>query len=177
MEGYWSKVSALVGAVVIVCIFVFMMNSAIMSAGLVVLVGVLTCGLFYPRVDVEREKLMRNSAQVDQSLQAFSRNMREAVTHVCGNLESLSHEIQTLVENSSVRLHASFQGLSELANVGRDLMNGVAEQLFSSGSDSGVVSLNRFADEVGAILDDYVSLFVDISQKTVPAVHNISRYG
>jgi methyl-accepting chemotaxis protein len=35
------------------------------------------------------------------------------------------------------------------------------------------VTIEEFANEVGRILDDYVKLFVDVSDKSVSAVHNI----
>ncbi|WP_420834824.1 methyl-accepting chemotaxis protein [Teredinibacter turnerae] len=41
------------------------------------------------------------------------------------------------------------------------------------GENEDAISLNKFANEVGYVLDDYVSLFVDISDKSVQAVHNI----
>ena len=49
-------------------------------------------------------------------------------------------------------------------------MMGIVDQL-SEGSQVGSsdVSLRRFADEVGKILDDYVKLFIDISNKSVQA--------
>ncbi|MFL0809633.1 MAG: chemotaxis protein [Agarilytica sp.] len=91
------------------------------------------------------------------------------------DIDSISGEIQHLVEDANMRLHNSFQGLSESANAGKDLMMGIVDQLSPNGSGDNEeeVTLKRFANEVGSILDDYVRLFIDISEKSVQAVHNI----
>lgn len=89
------------------------------------------------------------------------------------DLNEIAAKIQALTEDSSVRLHHSFQGLSESAQSGRELMMGLVERLSGHADMDGEVSLQLFANEVGNILDDYVRLFVDISDKSVQAVHKI----
>ena len=107
------------------------------------------------------------------AVQSLGDQLNSTVMPLSENLTSCSHEIQSLVEESSVSLHNSFQGLSESANAGKNLMMGIVERLSPSDSEKSDVSLKKFADEVGAILDDYVKLFIDISEKSVQAVHNI----
>ncbi|WP_370981604.1 methyl-accepting chemotaxis protein [Agaribacterium sp. ZY112] len=61
--------------------------------------------------------------------------------------------------------------LSESSEHGKDLLAQIVKRLSAEGGDE--VSLKGFANEVGHILDDYVKLFVDISDKSVQAVHKI----
>lgn len=89
----------------------------------------------------------------------------------CQELSSLSKDIQSSIEFNSVQLHQSFHSLSESANAEKELMLGIAHSLTTAGDDE--VSIKHFADEVGSILDTYVELFVDISDKSVRAVHTI----
>jgi methyl-accepting chemotaxis protein len=90
-------------------------------------------------------------------------------------IESYSKDINGLVEESSLQLHKSFQGLSESAQHGRELMREITDTLSDDkGSDEeGEVSLKGFANEMERILDEYVRLFVDVSDKSVQAVHSI----
>lgn len=107
------------------------------------------------------------------SLKSSTEKIDGTLSPLFDEVDGMSKEIRHLAEDSSIRLHASFQGLTDSAKAGKDLMMGIANQLTPDGSDPDNVSLKGFAKEVGTILDDYVSLFVDISQKSVQAVHNI----
>jgi methyl-accepting chemotaxis protein len=80
------------------------------------------------------------------------------------------------VERNSLSLHASFQALSTSANAEKDLLQLVSSHLshgVSSGEEKKNVSLGHFANEMGRILDDYVDLFLDVSNKSIQAVHKI----
>lgn len=154
---------------------VYFFDSPHFAAGLLVFVGGFTW--FYAVQSTSK------THQEDDSLQhalmvkqrQVSTQVHDSVLPVCKDLKSLSLNIQSIVEESTVKLHASFQGLSDSANAEKDLMMGIVEQLSNRASDSESedVSLKRFANEVGRILDDYVRLFIDISDKSVQAVHNI----
>lgn len=103
----------------------------------------------------------------------FDKHIQSYVKPLVSDLNTVSESIQSTSESSSVQLYKSFQGLSESAQRGKDLMMDIVERLSDNGKDEGDVSLKRFAGEVGAILDEYVKLFVDISDKSVQAVHKI----
>ena len=113
-----------------------------------------------------------NDQELFQSVSALGGQVNDALGPVCRNLKHYSGEIQSLVETSSVNLHNSFQGLSDSANSGRNLMMGIVNRLSDKDSEDDV-SLKKFADEMEKILDNYVKLFIDISEKSVQAVHNI----
>ena len=107
------------------------------------------------------------------TLAAVNHSMEKQAVPLCEDLSTLSSNIQGLVESSSLRLHQSFQGLSDSAGTSRDLMMGIVDRLSPDAHDSSEISLKRFANEVGTILDDYVKLFIDVSDKSIQAVHNI----
>lgn len=165
--------SLLFGALIVACLLFWLDNPVI--SGLCVLAMVTTsCFVFRPRNLEQEEDLAEQRLESAAEYRRLCQTIGTKTLPVCGELETLAEEIHTLAEDSSVRLHASFQGLSETASVGKDLMMGIVDQL-SEGTTVGEteVSLQRFADEVGVILDDYVSLFIDISNKSIQAVHNI----
>lgn len=103
---------------------------------------------------------------VDQQFEALGAS-------TCTNLTELAQDIQNSVEENTLKLHQSFHSLSQNATAEKDLMMIIAASLSSGGSEEEEVSLKHFAGEVGTILDDYVDLFVDISSKSVRAVHTI----
>lgn len=143
-----------------------------------VLIAVVTLAALWINRDTNdgwQEELENYGRQCVGQFRHLDARMENSALPVCGTLSELSSDIRNLVEDSTVRLHASFQGLSDSANAEKDLLMGIVAQLSSkSGQDSdGDVSLKRFANEVGRILDDYVRLFIDISDKSVQAVHNI----
>ena len=109
-------------------------------------------------------------------LRRIDKRVMECTQPVFSDLLQLSVDIQQAVENSSLKLHKSFHGLTNYANAEKDLLMGIVERLATKLNDPHAkheVSLKHFANEVGAILDNYVLLFIDISDKSVKAVHNI----
>lgn len=93
------------------------------------------------------------------------------------NVQSSSHltaDIASSLEQSSLSLHQSFSGLSEKAAHERRILDQVVTSLSpSKDADENEVSLKHFANEVGSVLDGYVSLFVGVSDKSIQAVHSI----
>jgi methyl-accepting chemotaxis protein len=111
---------------------------------------------------------------IQKSLLARDQALSQRTRVVCSDLVDLSSDVRVSVENSSMSLHQSFHELTRNANAEKDLMMKVGQRLSGvDRSSADEVSLRRFADEVGNILDNYVSLFIDISSKSVRAVHTI----
>lgn len=172
MQNHWSRVGILAALAVVGIGLSAWMGSLIASSVVsVILVGV-AAFLFNDDASQPFDNDDQGRDSMD-SLRSVTTTLDGKISPVCQDLENVAGEIQALVEDSSVRLHASFQGLSESANAGKNLMMGIVDQLSSSKQDSDEVTLKQFANEVGSILDDYVKLFVDISEKSVQAVHNI----
>jgi len=121
------------------------------------------------KVEVEDD----NSSSLDL-LQNIDSAVASSSEPAVSAAEHYSKDIHDLVENSSLQLHKSFQGLSETAQNGRELMQSILETLSPDENEiEGEVSLKGFANEMERILDEYVRLFVDVSDKSVQAVHSI----
>ena len=102
--------------------------------------------------------------------------LHSIVTPVFKDMESLASEIAQLTERSSLSLHSSFQGLSYSVGLEKDVLIDIRNRLVDTDDgESNGVSLKRFASEVGRTFDDYVKIFVDVSTKSVVAVHNIQK--
>lgn len=173
MQNHWSRVGLLAAIAVVGMVVSLFMDSAI--AACVVMLVMLGVVAFVFNQEAELEDASHESDQDHLAkLKDVSSKLDTKLEPALHDIDHISVEIQQLVEESNMRLHNSFQGLSESANAGKDLMMGIVDQLSSSNNGEGEdVTLKRFANEVGSILDDYVKLFIDISEKSVQAVHNI----
>ena len=127
----------------------------------------------FSNADDDHDNKEETLTELDSNVQQLSSQIDESITPSLNKLASYAEQIQHLVEESSISLHGSFQGLSESANSGRDLMMGIVDRLSPKSDGDEEVSLKQFAHEVGEILDNYVTLFIDISEKSVQAVHRI----
>ena len=139
---------------------------------------VLFAGAVFAKHWIDSNEELEDTEDEDASSASLLQNVDNAVSNsiepVVTAVESHSQRIQELVENSSLQLHKSFQGLSESAQSGREIMQEVLETLTPDEMDKdGEVSLKGFANEMERILDEYVRLFVDVSDKSVQAVHTI----
>ncbi|VUD56497.1 Methyl-accepting chemotaxis protein 2 [Thalassocella blandensis] len=174
MEDFWSRTIAVCSVGTLAAGFVYWLDSPLASALIIIMLAGAVCFVFYPRETGENEALIEQNRELAAEYKSLCDDLANRTHPVCENLDTTAQEIQRLAEDSSIRLHKSFQGLSESASAGKNLMMGIVEQL-SEGTNVGEsdVSLRRFADEVGKILDDYVKLFIDISNKSVQAVHKI----
>jgi len=147
---------AAVAAAVIVC-------GAVTNLVVIGQLGRASEDTFEPNRDLERALIQVGEVLGDEG---------EAV---CVALDASGRNIHKVVGESVESLSRSFQGLSARAQEQQNLMHDlVAEISGTTDSKEGeAVTLSHFAEEVGTILDDYVKLFVDVSDKSVNAVHNI----
>ncbi len=117
-----------------------------------------------------------NETIVLSSLKKQQVDVASTIMPICKTMKDLSEQTHTVVDDSVSKLYQSFQGLNEKTNQERELMFALAARLSGQKSDEtqeGKVTLNDFASEVGRILDDYVKIFIDVSDRSVQAVHNI----
>lgn len=167
---------------VITCAIVSIASAYWLNSVHAAVIGILVTGalgLFLPPSSFGTED-NNEDAQADDELLSSMRELdnkiASATDNVCTELSGLAADIQSAVEGSTLRLHESFHGLSTNANAEKDLMMAIVDRLSSTSSSKNgeqEVSLKHFANEVGSILDTYVKLFIDISDKSVKAVHNI----
>jgi len=108
------------------------------------------------------------------ALSQLSALLYERVQENINSSSDLTADIASTLEQSSLSLHQSFSGLSDKAAHERRILDDVVASLSpAKGADENEVSLKHFANEVGSVLDGYVSLFVGVSDKSIQAVHSI----
>lgn len=92
------------------------------------------------------------------------------------NLHESAGQCKAVIDDSVQKLTTSFEGLNQKTSEERELMLKVVNRISGSelkDKDGNEVTLSYFANEVGSILDDYVRLFIDVSDRSVQAVHKI----
>ncbi|GAB1258154.1 hypothetical protein NBRC116494_26560 [Aurantivibrio plasticivorans] len=146
-----------------------------------VLAGILTAGFVAIAVLIKVGNAADVTTDQTANLETYS-SVHQFQKVNSGYVKSLNQETSQMAEetyrivNTSVSaLYESFQGMSEKTARENSLMVQVMERVAGSKHDDGEedVTLKYFAREVGRILDDYVQLFVDVSDRSVQAVHNI----
>lgn len=148
-------------------------SMVIVWLGLLVMVVVALWGVLLPPDNRAPEELdpVGHTSDLEQLGKQLGARLHQGISCV----DTLRVDIASALESSSMSLHQSFNGLSEKAAAERQILSDVAQSLSNDNqSDSeNTVSLQHFANEVGSVLDGYVSLFVDVSDKSIQAVHSI----
>lgn len=174
MSHFWAKAGCIVGLASLVLALLYGAQSSHIVAVAVIALAILAIVLL--KYSAHRPDYIVSGNEQEtllSSYQALNRDFEHYTLPICNELNNLVDSVKSVVEDSSVKLHQSFHGLSEHANAEKSLLVGVMEHVADKGPQSQDVSLRHFAVEVGRILDDYVKLFVDISDKSIQAVHNI----
>lgn len=160
-------------ATALAIVIVYWLESTHTGALMLLLIAGLAFYLLW--LPVEEEQQLENSDAVAlKAMRELEASVSSTALPVCNDMNQIAKEIKRAIEDSSLRLHTSFHSLSESAQAEKNLMVAVVSRLSSSSEGPAKeVSLKHFANEVGRILDDYVDLFIDISDKSVKAVHSI----
>jgi methyl-accepting chemotaxis protein len=159
---------------------VYLINSPHLQALVLVLLAL--AGFMLPQLMPEpatEAQARLDHDQIPAVLHTLDREVTEKSEPIYKDLETSSRDVHTAVGDSVSQLYKSFQGLNEKSSRQHDLMMDLVYRI--SGTKPGMeeqpddsrVTLEDFAHEVGRILDDYVKLFVDVSDKSIQAVHNI----
>jgi methyl-accepting chemotaxis protein len=84
-------------------------------------------------------------------------------------------QINRKVNESVDQISASFTGISEKSDRQRELLLKVVAMVHENEGDQegAEVTIKQFADELMSIIDSYVSLLVEVSEKSIHAVHQI----
>ena len=93
------------------------------------------------------------------------------------NITRKVHSIDKAIRDSSATLSSSFSGLGHTSNqtnqLIREVTRSVTGRSTTQNEDEEIVTVEKFASEVSDILMQYVSLLIDVSEKSVQAVHHI----
>ncbi len=109
-------------------------------------------------------------------------SVRQAITDNEKGFENISRAIHTLdkaIRDSTHQLSSSFSGLGNKSNQTNSLIHEVMQVV--TGTSSTVqavdqdeqVTVEKFAGQVSNILSEYVSLLINVSEKSIQAVHHI----
>lgn len=107
--------------------------------------------------------------------------VEEAIRDNEKGLEDITRAIHVLdksMRESTTQLSGSFSGLGVKSNQTNTLINNVMSMVTGRGNtrrpqDESQVTVEKFAGEVSDILTQYVGLLIDVSEKSVRAVHHI----
>ncbi|MGH1371968.1 MAG: methyl-accepting chemotaxis protein [Cellvibrionaceae bacterium] len=172
--GFKSKLlitSSLTWSMAVIAVFLFSSSVAVATIVVAGIINLLVVAMNSP--EVEAESLSEGSGY--QSLAAIGQALKIEGGASCDAMVEGSLNVHRVVEQSVGTLATSFQGLSARAQEQQEIMHGLIAAVSGAAVDSedDKVTIAQFADEVGRILDDYVDLFVDVSDKSVSAVHNM----
>ncbi|HEY6529609.1 MAG TPA: methyl-accepting chemotaxis protein [Cellvibrionaceae bacterium] len=176
MNAATIRIIIYVGTSLIASVLVYAMDSIYLAIGALIVIGLMAAfGVSMPADTIQLEH-SESQAKAFELFKQIMRIFSEKHSHTCNHINSVSGNIRDAVERNSVALHGSFQSLSANALAEKNLLESVSAHLSSGTSNSAqqkTVSLAHFAHEMGRILDDYVRLFLDVSSKSVQAVHKI----
>ena len=163
-----------IGALALAAIL-FLFQSTIVHV--IALAAYVVCLFIRDQLDVSEDQVHENDTE-EKSIALIHRlesAVSDAVEPPTAALADFSKNIQELAEESSLHLHSSFQNLSKSAQQENELMLDIVATLSSGQKKEGgnEVSLKGFATEIDSILSEYVDLFVDVSDKSIKAVHSI----
>jgi methyl-accepting chemotaxis protein len=176
MNAATLRIIIYVGMSLVASVLVYAMDSIYLAIGALTVIGLMAA--FGVAMQADNGQLERCESQA-KTLELFKQLMRlfsDKHRYTCNHINSVSGDIRDAVERNSVALHGSFQSLSANAVAEKNLLESVSAHLSSGMSNTELqktVSLAHFAHEMGRILDDYVRLFLDVSSKSVQAVHKI----
>ena len=149
----------------------YMSSIVMVWLGLAVIALAALWGLLLPPTHTSEEPESDGARDLEGLGRLLGSRLHQGISCV----DTLRTDIASTLEASSMSLHHSFNGLSEKAAAERQILDGVIQSLSqnSQADAENTVSLQHFANEVGSVLDGYVSLFVGVSDKSIQAVHSI----
>ena len=104
-------------------------------------------------------------------LSNINTKVKSDITALNGDLR----QVRDIVNESTVNLGGSFNGLSERTRAQKDLVVNVVSRMASVGPAEGGRSMNmeQFVIEINSVLQHYIDLMIDMSKQSVRVVHKI----
>ncbi len=159
---------------IILCFLLYPENTIYMSC-ICIFSSNLYIFLSQKKQHTENEKNSDISNDLVKKITSIRAALHDHILLPKNELRDIAENIRETAENSSLSLHNSFNKLSTSAMEEKELLNTIQNTLNpkveSDIADN--ISLDKFAHEVGDILENYISLFVEISEKSIKAMHKI----
>lgn len=160
-----------------VAIIAFLLLEPTSAVVIAVIAAIVNVAVIATDSSVDESQLVADNDDPYQSLASVGQVMCREGAEACESMVRGSLKVHRVVDESVASLASSFQSLSAQAQEQQDTMHSLIESVSGAATanpeQEDEVTISQFADEVGRILDDYVDLFVDVSDKSVNAVHNI----
>lgn len=154
------------------------------AAGPIQFVLVLICAatwLFHIHRLIQQQNQTEFNAQLlhDETLahlaQEWRGNLDSFVDRELSPLPTSLAQVSTLVHDSIQKLQDSFTGLGQRSEEQKTLSTLIVSKVQGVGShgEKRSLTMEDFANEVGHILSNHVQLLIDVSEKSINAVHKI----
>lgn len=162
-------------------VVIYLVNNVHVLASAAVFCVAISVGVqWYSHHQQDSQEQGTDNEEALQLLRQLSQNTLQQLTPLLGNLQQCTDRTTVIVNDSVAKLYDSFQGLNEKTSTERELMLKVVKRVSGESfveetnhNGEAHVTLKQFAGEVGRILDNYVKLFVDVSDRSIQAVHSI----
>jgi len=149
-------------------------SSFTLSIATLSMCAVVSCAALFKSVAPSPEARPDTSVLPAEQQAELNQRAMGHVDTLCSSVDLNGTSIRTAVETNVTNLSDSFQGLMSKSAEQNDAMTQLVSRISGQGEQTeNRVTLGGFASEVGQILDDYVELFIDVSDKSINAVHNI----
>ena len=99
----------------------------------------------------------------------FQQSVKNNITPASDSLTQMT----SMVKDGTTLLHRSFVGLADKSEQQSMLLSDLVNQLKSDDSESNKLAFEHFASEIETTLDNYVDIFVQVSDKSIAAAHKI----
>jgi methyl-accepting chemotaxis protein len=175
-----TKGKLLISAVVIWLFAVLaasLLDDAVIRTIVLLILGVVSVVIVQFLAPTDEQMQADAQEKIDaEDIRGLGHTLASSGEPFCQAVDQTSSRINDVVNDSVGSLSQSFQTMTENAHRQQEMMLELLNRISGGNADAVEdehVTISDFAGEVGRILDDYVKLFVDVSDKSVSAVHNI----
>lgn len=122
----------------------------------------------------EVKLLQRSNQELSSGIDVLSRTISDLLREHSELVEQNAMRIQQVTAHNVTNLSDSFTGLSDKSGLQRDMLLAVIDRLKGvNKGDGSAITVDAFAGKLGDIIDNYVEILIDVSDKSVRAVHEI----
>jgi methyl-accepting chemotaxis protein len=114
-----------------------------------------------------------DSVALQTERNALAELFQQCVTNNIAPASDSLTQMTGVVKDGTTLLHGSFVGLADKSEQQSRLLSELVDQLKSNDPDSNKLAVEHFASEIETTLNNYVDIFVQVSDKSIAAAHKI----